>query len=110
MNGLFGGLGGMIDNLSEMAGQAASMMKEIGDMGTQIDQLTRIINLVRKGGNPMELITSFAQQNPQAQQMMDQLQGKSPEELRAYAENMARSYGTDLNTVAKQIGLSIPGT
>ena len=108
MNGLFGGLDGMIDNISDMAGQVAGTMREIGEMGTQIQQLTKMINLVRKGGNPMELITSFAQQNPQAQQMLSQLQGKSPDELRAYAENMARSYGTDLNTVAKQLGIQMP--
>ena len=102
------GLNNAIDRISDMAGQAAGMMREIGDMGNQIDQLTKIVNIVRKGGNPMELITSFAKQNPQAQQMMGQLQGKSPDELRAYAENMARSYGTDLNTVAKQLGIQMP--
>lgn len=105
---LFSGFDGVIDNLSDMASQVAGTMKEIGDMGSQIGQLTQIIKLVRKGGNPMELIASFAQQNPQAQQMMSQLQGKSPDELRAYAENMARSYGTDLGTVAKQLGIQIP--
>lgn len=108
MNGLFGNIGGMIDNISDMAGQAAMTMKEIGNMGTQIEQLTKMVSIVRKGGNPMELITSFAQQNPQAQQMLSQLQGKSPDELRAYAENMAKSYGTDLNAVAKQLGIQMP--
>lgn len=103
-----GGINNAIDRISGLAGQAAGAMKEIGQLGTQIDQLTQIVSLVRKGGNPMELISSFAANNPQAQQMMGQLQNKSPDELRAYAENMARSYGTDLNTVMRQIGISMP--
>ena len=105
---LSAGLGRAVDNIMGMAGQAAGVMKEIGDMGTQIGMITQMVNVVRKGGNPMQLITSFASQNPQAQQMRGNLQGKSDAELKQYAENMARSYGTDLDTVFKQLGMQMP--
>lgn len=108
MSGLFGNLGGMVDRITGMAGQAAGMMKEIGDMGTQLGMITQMVNVVRKGGNPMQLITSFASQNPKAQQMLGNMQGKSDAEMRQYAENMARSYGTDLETVFRQLGIQMP--
>lgn len=108
MSSLFGGLNGMVDKITGMAGQAASVMKEIGDMGTELGMVTQMVNVVRKGGNPMQLITSFAAKNPQAKQMLGNLQGKSDAELRQYAENMAKSYGTDLNTVFNRLGLQMP--
>lgn len=108
MSRLFGNLGGMVDRITGMAGQAAGMMKEIGDMGTELGMITQMVNVVRKGGNPMQLITSFASKNPQAKQMLGNLQGKSDAELKQYAENMAKSYGTDLNTVFNQLGMQMP--
>lgn len=110
MSGLLpAGIGNAIDGLTNMAGEVAGTMRQIGDMGTQLDQIRKLVGLVRNGGNPMSLIQSFAQSNPQANQMMQALNGKSPDELKAYAENMAKSYGTDLNTVMQQIGLNMPG-
>lgn len=102
------GLNGVIDRVADIAGQAAGAMKEVGNMGNQLGMITQIVSLARKGGNPMPLITAFARQNPQAQQMLGNLQSKSDAELRQYAENMARSYGTDLNTVFNQLGLQMP--
>lgn len=87
---------------------AVGTMKQMGEMANQIEQVEKIVALIKNGGNPMELLNSFASQNPQAKQMMGNLQGKSPNEMRAYAENMAKSYGTDLETVARQLGLTLP--
>lgn len=105
---IMNGLGNVVDKITNMTGQAAVTMKQIGNMGTQLDQIAKIVGLVRNGGNPMELITTFAQSNPQAQQMMQSLNGKSESELKSYAENMAKSYGTDINTVMQKIGLNMP--
>lgn len=106
MNGLnFNAIGG---NLQNMVGNAVGAMKQMGEMATQIEQIQKIVGLIQNGGNPMELLTSFAQKNPQANQMMGNLSGKSPDELRAYAENMAKSYGTSLEEVAQKIGLTLP--
>ena len=102
------GIDNMMDRLEGFAGQAASTMRQIGDMGSQIGTLQQVVHLIRKGGNPMELITAVAKQNPQAQQMLGTLQGKSDAELKAYAENMAKSYGVNLNDVAKQLGVTLP--
>ena len=105
---LSAGIGRAVDNIMGVAGQAAGVMKEIGDMGTQIGMITQMVNVVRKGGNPMQLITSFASQNPKAQMMLGNMQGKSDTEMKQYAENMARSYGTNVETVLNQLGLQMP--
>ena len=97
------GIDNLVNRLSDMAGQAAGTMKEIGRMGTQIEQLRQMVSVIRGGGNPMQLISTFAQSNPQAMQMLQNLQGKSPAELQAYAENMAKSYGTNVNDVIQSL-------
>lgn len=97
-----------MENLKGGIQNAVGTMKQMGQMANQIEQIQKIVSLVQGGGNPMELISSFAQQNPQAKQMMGNLDGKSPSELKAYAENMAKSYGTTLDEVAKKIGISLP--
>lgn len=88
--GLLDGLGGMMDRLEGMAGQAAATMKQIGDMGSELGTISQMVSIIRHGGNPMQLITAFANKNPQAQQMLGNLQGRSDAELKQYAENMAR--------------------
>lgn len=95
-------------NIQRAMGQAVGTMKQMGQMATQFEQIQKIVAMVQGGGNPMELLSSFAQQNPQANQMMKSLNGKSPEELRTYAENMAKSYGTSLDEVAQKLGVKLP--
>lgn len=102
-------LNGMMGNLQQAMGNAVGAMKQMGQMASQIEQIQKIVALIKGGGNPMELLGSFAQQDPQANQMMQNLGGKSPEELRTYAENMARSYGTTVDEVAKKLGITLPG-
>ena len=98
----------IMDNLRGGMQNAVGTMKQMGQMANKIEQIQKIVSLVQGGGDPMELISSFAQNNPQAKQMMGTLDGKSPSELKAYAENMAKSYGTTLDEVAKKIGISLP--
>lgn len=102
-------MGAMMGNLQNVMQNAVGKMKQMGEMANQIEQIQKIVGLIRNGGNPMELISAFAKQNPQAEQMMTTLDGKSPDELRAYAENMARSYGVNLADVAKSLGITLPG-
>ena len=105
---LFSGMDGMMDRLEGIAGEVAGTMSQIGQMGEEIGMLQKIVHFARKGGNPMQLISAFAQKNPQANQMLGNLQGKSDAELKAYAENMAKSYGVSLDDVAKQLGVTLP--
>lgn len=102
------GLNNLGNNLGNLLNNAAGAMQEVGRMGNQLAQIKQIISMVNGGGNPMQLISSFAQTNPKAGQMLQNLNGKSEADLRAYAENMAKSYGTTLEDVFSQIGMQPP--
>lgn len=101
-------LNGMMGNLQQAMGNAVGAMKQMGDLANKFEQIQKIVSLIQRGGNPIELLASFAQQDPQAGQMMQNLNGKSQEELRTYAENMAKSYGTSLDEVAQRLGITLP--
>jgi predicted RNase H-like HicB family nuclease len=51
------------------------------------------------------LMQQLAQSNPQINQAMTMLQGKSPQEIRQMAENMCRERGTTPEQVMQMLGL-----
>ncbi len=65
-----------------------------------------LMNAMRNGGNPMTLMQQMAGQNPQVAQAMRLMQGKTPQQLRQTAENMAKQRGTSVEEIAKRLGLS----
>ena len=67
-----------------------------------------LVNAMQSGKNPMALVQQMAARDPQMRQFMQMVNGKSPEQLRQMAENMARERGTTINDVARQLGISIP--
>lgn len=69
----------------------------------------QMINMARNGGNPMQLMQQMARNNPQIGQVMQMMNGKSTDQLRQMASNMARERGTSLEQVAQQLGIPIPG-
>ncbi len=64
-----------------------------------------LVNLARNGGNPMTLIQQIAGQNPQMRQALSMVQGKTPDQLKQMAENMAKERGVTVEQIAKNIGL-----
>lgn len=64
-----------------------------------------LVNLARNGGNPMTLIQQMAGQNPQMRQALSMVQGKTPDQLKQMAENMAKERGVTVEQIAKNIGL-----
>ena len=66
-----------------------------------------LLNAARNGGNPMQLMQQMAMQDPRIAQAQQMIQGKSPQQLRQMAENMARERGTDLQSVARSLGIKI---
>lgn len=53
----------------------------------------------------MQMIQQMATNNPQAAQAMRIMQGKSPEQLRQIATNMARERGMTVEQVMQQLGI-----
>lgn len=67
--------------------------------------LMQMASLMKSGGNPMAMLQRMAASNPQAAQAMQIINGKSPEQLRQIAINMARERGTTPEQIAKSLGL-----
>ena len=67
--------------------------------------LMQLVSMTRQGGNPMQMIQQMAANNPQAAQAIKIMQGKSPEQLRQIATNMARERGMTVEQVMQQLGI-----
>lgn len=70
--------------------------------------LALLMNAMRQGKNPTAVLNQMAMGNPQVQQAMRMMQGKSPAQLRQIAENMAAERGISINDIARQLGINLP--
>lgn len=70
--------------------------------------LMALMQFSRSGGNPMQMLSQMAARDPRAAQAMKLIQGKSPQELRQVAENMAKERGMTLDEIARQMGVNLP--
>lgn len=66
-------------------------------------QLQMLINLIKSGGNPQQILASMAQSNPQLQEIMQMLQGKSSADIEKIARQLYANKGIDINVAAQQI-------
>lgn len=67
----------------------------------------QLLQMMKTASNPMAMIQQLAQNNPQLQPIIQNIQGKTPQELEQYARNLAQSRGVDLNKLLGQYGLSV---
>lgn len=61
----------------------------------------QLLNIMRSGGNPMQLIGS----NPKLQQINSMMNGKSDDEVGGMMSNLAKEKGVDLGQLAKSLGM-----
>lgn len=66
-----------------------------------------LVNAARSGGNVQLMMQQMAMQDPRIAQAQQMMQGKSPQQLRNMAENMARERGTTVQDVARGLGIGI---
>lgn len=67
--------------------------------------MLQILQAMQMGRNPQMLMEQLARTNPQINQAMTMMQGKSPQEIRQMAENMCRERGTTPEQVMQMLGL-----
>ena len=67
----------------------------------------QILQMFRNSNNPMAVMQQLSNNNPQLQQLMQNLQGKTPQELEQYARNLAQSKGVNLQQLLNQYGCNI---
>lgn len=70
--------------------------------------LFQVMQMMQGGANPMAMLQQMMGQDPRAGQAMRMLQGKSPQQMRTMAQNMAQQRGMSLEQLAGQFGLKIP--
>lgn len=70
--------------------------------------LFQLMNMMRAGGNPQNLIQSFIQKNPNMQGAMPLIQGKSTDQLQQTFYNLCKEKGVDPQQVAQQFGVNLP--
>lgn len=69
--------------------------------------IAALISAAQSGGNPAALMRQMAMSDPRMAQAVNMMQGKSPQQLRQMAENMARERGTTVQDVARGLGINI---
>lgn len=57
----------------------------------------------------MQLMQQMARINPQVNQVMQMMNGKSPHQIKQMASNMAKERGMSLEQVTQQLGIPLPG-
>ena len=67
-----------------------------------------ITSQMRRGMNPNAILSQMAQRDPRVAQVMQITRGKSNDEMRQYAENLARERGIDLDSFVRSMGITIP--
>lgn len=58
--------------------------------------------------NPYQAFYQSAQSDPAVQQAMQITNGKTPKQIKAIAQNMARQRGIDLDKLAENLGIKLP--
>ncbi len=68
----------------------------------------QMFNMLSKAKDPMSLLQQMSSSNPQLKRVLEVVNGKSPQELRQYVENTAKTQGVDLSQLAQRLGLQLP--
>lgn len=68
----------------------------------------QMFNLLSQSKNPMSLLQQMSANNPSLKRVFEVVNGKSPQELRQYVENTAKTQGVNLSDLAQKLGLQIP--
>ena len=69
--------------------------------------MMQVLQLMKNGGTPTALLQQMTGNNPMVGQLMQSMQGKSPDALRQMAMNIAKERGIDLDQFAQQFGMKI---
>lgn len=70
--------------------------------------MAQMMQLLQAGQNPNAVLRMMVQSNPEVRQVMQMFNGKSPQQLRLMAQNMAAERGTTIEDIARQLGIQIP--
>lgn len=72
---------------------------------TMNNPMMQLVQMMRNGQNPMQMMEQWAQKDPRMGQAMSMIRGKSPQQLEQMARNMAKERGIDLDMMRRQLGI-----
>lgn len=67
----------------------------------------QLLQMFKNSSDPMMVVQQLSNNNPQMQQLVQNLQGKNPQELEQFARNVAQSKGIDIRQFLNQYGISV---
>lgn len=69
----------------------------------------QMMQMLRGSQNPMQAMMQLSRQNPQLNQIMQMTNGKTPAQMEQMLRQAAQQRGVDLNQLAQQLGIKLPG-
>lgn len=67
--------------------------------------LMMLLQAAQGGGDPIQILSQLAGNDPMMAQALKMVQGKTPDQLRRMAENMARERGTSQEAILRGLGI-----
>lgn len=67
--------------------------------------LMMLLQAAQGGGDPIRILSQLAGNDPMMAQALKMVQGKTPNQLRQMAENMARERGTSPEEILRGLGI-----
>ena len=67
--------------------------------------LMMLLQAAQGGGDPIQILSQLAGNDPMMAQALKMVQGKTPDQLRRMAENMARERGTNPEEILRGLGI-----
>lgn len=77
-------------------------------MNNGLMEMMQLAQMARQGGNPRQFMTQAVQRSPRLQRAMQQINGKTPDQIMSMAEQMAQNMGVNLQEVANRLGVQLP--
>ena len=66
------------------------------------------IQMLQNGTNPNQIMNQMIQQHPAVRQAAQFMNGKTPQQIKAEVQKMAKRRGINLDQLAKQLGIRLP--
>ncbi len=66
-----------------------------------------VASQIQRGMSPNAILSQMAHRDYRVAQVLEITRGKSNEEMRRYAENLARERGLDLDSFVRSLGISV---
>lgn len=67
-----------------------------------------VAQALKSGGNPNQMMRMMIQNHPVVRRAAQMMNGKTPEEVRSMAYQLAAQRGVDIEQLAKQLGITLP--